>query len=117
MFGLVQCVLDKIDQKGSFLDPHFVPQVYGLYSAVHKQRDIGIQIFGLPSLDDFLISCSKSNITRYRDGKSLARGFPNLSVDSLTPRLRKKICKLYHMDVLLLQALNGLIPTLCLPTG
>jgi hypothetical protein len=118
---LIQCVLDKIMNNGNsknYLDPHFMPQVYELYSAVHQQEDIGIQLFSLSSFDDFQRSCGvngNSNLpARYRVGKSLP-GFPSLSIDeALTPELLRQICELYRMDVIFLEALNGLVSTLCM---
>lgn len=116
---LVSCVLDKITERGdyrNYLDPHFMPQAYELYSSVKGKSDIGIQLFALSSLDDLQRSCSihegSSNPTRYRIAQHVD-GFPKLTARSLTPQLIDRICQVYVMDVLFLQSLGGLENTLC----
>eukprot|EP00980_Cylindrotheca_fusiformis_P011519 scaffold2708_cov119-Cylindrotheca_fusiformis.AAC.7 len=126
---LIQCVLHKImngNLSRNYLDPHFMPQLYELYSAVQHREDIGILLFSLSSMDAFQKSCStsSSNIsagttngtttaTRYRVMERLP-GFPSLAMDqALTPDLIRQICNLYRMDVILLEALQGLVPSLC----
>ncbi|CAJ1969636.1 unnamed protein product [Cylindrotheca closterium] len=116
---LVSCVLDKMTDGGdyrNYLDPHFMPQVYELYSAVQGKSEIGIQLFALSSLDQLQRSCSihegSSNPSRYRVAQHVT-GFSKLSVRSLTPHLIDRICQVYVMDVLFLQSLGELESTIC----
>ena len=119
---LVSCVLDKITDSGdyrNYLDPHFMPQIYELYSAVQGKSEMGIQLFALSSLDQLQRSCSiheaSSNPLRYRVAQHVT-GFAKLSVRSLTPHLIDRICQVYAMDVLFLQSLGELESTLCRPS-
>lgn len=116
---LVSCVLDKITDSGdyrNYLDPHFMPQVYELYSSVQGKSEIGIQLFSLSSLDQLQRSCSihegPSNPSRYRVARHDS-GFSKLSVRSLTLHLTDRICQVYVMDVLFLHSLGELESTLC----
>lgn len=119
---LVSCVLDKITDSSdyrNYLDPHFMPQIYELYSAVQGKSEIRIQLFALSSLDNLQRCCSiddesstSANPSRYRVAQHVP-GFPKLSVHSLTPQLIDRICQVYVMDVLFLQYLGGLESTLC----
>lgn len=115
---LVQCILNKmINSRNSrdYIDPHFVPQLYELVSAVQQQKDIGIQVFSLSSLDYFQKLCSIGAPSRYRAGGTLPH-FPSLSADeALTPELIRQICMVYRMDVIFMEALDGFVPTLCMP--
>jgi hypothetical protein len=122
---LLHCILDKMERDQTrtqtFLDPHLVPQVYELYSAV-QQRDIPIQLLGLDrGLDWFLESCTvtatKTKLRSQTSGAPLEH-FPQFRITPTLlithPALLKRICKLYVLDVYFLQELSGLVHSKCM---
>jgi hypothetical protein len=120
----LHCMLDLIENDGrNFLDPHLVPQAYELVSAV-QDFDLEMRIFDLSQLNDVLGSCgagnkdvSKHYMSQTHDKKQWD-DYPNLSMSAnvLTPDLLQRICKLYHVDVLMLHELGGITKTMCTMT-
>jgi hypothetical protein len=100
---LLDCILSTIQEKESFLDEHLEPQAFELY---HGMMGLGlnVQVMDLKSMDVILeqwLGSSRLNVSR-RQTKGLMAGF-NLSTSLLTTELIQRICRVYQMDVLLLQ--------------
>jgi hypothetical protein len=100
---LLDCILSKIQDKDSFLDEHLEPQAFELYHGM-MGLDLNVQVMDLKSMDIILgqwLGSSRLGVSR-RQTKGLVVGF-NLSTALLTTELIHRICRVYQMDVLLLQ--------------
>jgi hypothetical protein len=141
--ALIECVLDKMEghpeqeqtpkdsagiatvstlsssfssKRTSFLDQHFAPQSYELYSGI-LGYDIGIAVFDLRDSLSWIVeelggSANQKPINS-AVGSAVWR-FPQfqLSTSVLTSSMKRRICTLYQPDVLLLRE-TGVTSTSC----
>ena len=117
---LLDCVINKMNSKSSFLDEHLLPQVFHLYTGM-MDHDIQVSLIDLSDatimlnwlLDQLYTTADghsvssqpKSEHVRHRKTPQIVHGF-NLSYSVLTPNLIARICRLYLMDVILIKATN-----------
>lgn len=100
---LLDCVLNKIQEKESFLDEHLEPQIFELYHGM-MGLDLNVKVVDLKAMDAILdqwLGSSSRDISR-RHTKGLVAGF-NLSTALLTTELIQRICRVYQMDTLFLE--------------
>jgi hypothetical protein len=128
--ALLECVLQKIQDKESFLDEHLVPQALELYHGM-MGLDLQVQVMdlsaigpvlqhlvvlGLPTATTSTTSTTSTTTTSIETRRSstqgrLVAGF-NLSTALLTPSLVQRICTVYQMDSLMLKQV-GVTNTMC----
>jgi hypothetical protein len=110
---LLDCVLNKIKAKESFLDEHLVPQLFELYKGM-EGLDLKVKVMDLSAIGSVLqklgLATNGASSPR-RKTQGLVSGF-NLSMSFVTASLMERICEIYPMDVLLLQ-LTGVTRTMC----
>jgi hypothetical protein len=114
---LVDCILGKFESNGhSFLDTHFAPQSFELYKHV-MGFDIAISVIDLSEIGNVLGGLGAQNIIKKE--RSVAGGVIKnvpqfrLTEDLLTSDVIRRICKIYEMDVLMLEQV-GVTKTNCL---
>jgi hypothetical protein len=111
---LLDCVLDKIESTGSFLEMHFNPQSFELYKYT-MGFDIEVDVMDISRLDTVLQQMGAGQVAKERSTTgTLIRRFPKfrLTREALTPELISRICKIYNADVVMLQE-TGVTRTEC----
>jgi hypothetical protein len=109
----VNCVVDSLLKTRLFFHVHLYPQAY-LFGSWTKQGafDTAIAVLNLKDVDALLKRFTGEAVPRARESSTHDK--LNLQVSDLHPDLLAKICRLYHIDLLLLQAL-GMEDPICPP--
>ena len=110
---LLDCVLNKIKVKESFLDEHLLPQSFELYNGM-TGLDLKVKVMDSSAIGSVLhkLGLATNDVSSpRRKTQGLISGF-NLSMSFVTAPLIERICEIYHMDVMLLQ-LTGVTRTIC----
>jgi len=109
----IQCVIDKIKEKGYFMEIHFTPQAVEVAFSTQMINNLPVALFPFSELQVLLteIGCDPDN--RAKDGGGRFRPSPilqSMSVDDYSPDLIKQICELYEVDVIMLRTLGWGVP-------
>lgn len=111
---LIECVLNKMEQRLSFLDDHFVPQSFELYIGL-MGYNISVNVVDL-SLLSMVIQQMGGAVDATHENSAVGRiqDFPHfdLNPSALTPSMQVRICRLYEADLLLLKE-AGVTSTRC----
>ena len=106
---LIDCILNKIKEKETYLDEHLQPQAYQLYTGT-MGLDLPMTVFHMKFL-----TTPFGAPTQTRVRKDNIRGF-NLSLSVLNERMIQDICAIYQVDVRLLEQVK-VTPTICAARG
>jgi len=111
----LQCVVDKIKERGYFFEMHFTPQAIELAFSTQMIPGLPISVFPFQHLPAVLeeIGCDPNIKARDGAGDKKYRPFPvlsNMSVDDYTPELTRQICELYEVDVILMRSFGWHVP-------
>lgn len=116
--ALLECAIDAIHNKSSYLNVHLLPQVYELYKGTTyggDNMDLAVHLVDLKDLEAALsplVGLTSDEIVPKQQASGVQRGF-NLTPSILTPELVNKICKLYAMDVLMMRE-TGISHSVCM---
>jgi hypothetical protein len=113
--GKVNCVVDSLLTTRLFFNVHLYPQAY-LFDSWTKQGafDTAITVLNLKDVDALLKRFTGEAVPRARESSTQDK--LNLQASDLHHDLLAKICRLYHIDLLLLQEL-GMKDPLCPPAN
>jgi hypothetical protein len=101
---LIDCVLNKMEETSSFLDEHFAPQSYELYSGV-QGFDLAIAVVDLSLLSEVVTQLGGSQSHVHENSAvGVVYEYPQflLAPSSLTRDFQRRICRLYEADVRML---------------
>jgi hypothetical protein len=101
---LIDCVLNKMEETSSFLDEHFAPQSYELYSGV-QGFDLAIAVVDLSLLSAVVTQLGGSQSHVHENSAvGVVHEYPQflLAPSSLTRDFRRRICRMYEADVRML---------------
>jgi hypothetical protein len=116
---MLKCTLEILEESvqangpGSFFDVHLEPQAFQMRTGV-VDMDVGILILDLAHISNVLsvIRPSSSTIHRRPSTRKEYTGGYDLSAEVLTEELVHQICRIYAMDVQVLQ-LSSVAPIMC----
>jgi hypothetical protein len=104
----LDCVLGILEDSGSFINPHLLPQLFELYHNLGGS-DFGVVVTDLANMGSFMSGLGISQLTNAR-----GRGNATKSTSTVSPTQIRRICKLYKMDVDFLRSMSGYIKSPCL---
>ena len=104
----LDCVLGILEDSGSFINPHLLPQLFELYHNLGGS-DFGVVVTDLANMGSFMSGLGISELTNARE-----RGNTTKSTSTVSPTQIRRICKLYKMDVDFLRSMAGYIKSPCL---
>ena len=109
---VVQCIINEIKVNGTIVDTHYTPAAIELYLADSRRntgnKGVNINIYGMKYLRLFL------NLLHYDGGDVKMRSatskeynkYFDFTLDDLSDDMIQDICKIYEMDVILLNSIG-----------
>lgn len=105
----IQCVINKIKERGYFFEIHFTPQAIEVAFSTQMTPNVPVALFPFEVLKEVLTEIGCSPSSKVRDGGGRYRPSPvlqSMSVNDYTPDLIRQICELYEVDVIMLRVLG-----------
>ena len=103
----LDCVLGKLEDSGSFVNVHLLPQLFELYHCLGGS-DFGVIVTDLANLGSFMRGLGISEMKHARARANATQA------STVSPSQLRRICKLYKMDVDFLRNTAGYIESPCL---
>jgi len=103
----LDCVLGILEDSGSFVNVHLMPQLFELYHCLGGS-DFGVVVTDLANLGSFMRGLGISEMKHARARANATQ------TSTVSPSQLRRICKLYKMDVDFLRNTAGYIESPCL---
>ena len=103
----LDCVLGILEDSGSFVNVHLLPQLFELYHCLGGS-DFGVIVTDLANLGSFMRGLGISEMKHARARANATQA------STVSPSQLRRICKLYKMDVDFLRNTAGYIESPCL---
>ena len=114
----IQCIIDEIKVNGTIVDKHYTPAAIELYLADSRRsvgsKGVNINLYDMKYLGLFLnrLRYTSSHVKMRSATSKEYNEYFNFAIDDLSNEMIQDICKIYEMDVILLNSI-GLTSSFC----